>query len=806
MNKIGLTQFLLPAFCLFAFFLKAQKLDYSRHIALEVDKQTVHLYADAEHANDYYLAPYSGLFQFGKQPDGTPEFLFMRYTTDDNDATGGLLHCLVQWKVEAQLSDLLQKKLKEAVPGAVLKGITPLDTESKFYIVSGTASSEKVISSGQAPILPGSKAAVAMRLDEQETKLMYEQLVKGTTADLSFVFEYKIPFQTPARSKKIEINWEKYRTNYGAYSAVMGRSIQAKRDGFDFLLKEGIVSFVGGQPAAESAEFMYAQGFLMKYVKDVKPTDARANGAAIQRLSLADVQSDFLLPLQISVNASEWYDDVKNNPKCVAAVNLNDPFFKHRDVSIMLDIDAERIFRENTANYVTVAIKKDREKEAAFSDQITFMRDDFGKGATVKEFTYAQGTSLHPNEYQYKISWALKGGIIYPKTPAWTVSSEPVIAIPSPATAVDIVVDASDDIFKHPKLRAVTLEISYHYFGTTNKEYVRLVSKENGPGIATKTIFCDKDNPAINYRFIFTHKEKGRIEADSFPSDGDNYLVPILPDVFKDTPPISIVSNPTETVGKASDTTPGKPIQRTNKDYALFFAVSDYKSDATYPDLQNPIKDAKAIAGELAQRYGFRTELMENPTRVQIKTKIEEYSRKFETKEFDPEGQLLLFFSGHGEFADGNGFFLPSDVQPGDLDATAIAYPTWRSRIDNIACKHLLVVIDACYSGTFDASVAMRGAPMKRPGELSDGEKFYQEHLARTTRLFLASGGKEQTPDKSDFAKKLLEGLRVADAPFGLLTTGQLFELYVKQIRPVPLFGEFGKDEAGSSFIFMKMK
>ena len=47
---------------------------------------------------------------------------------------------------------------------------------------------------------------------------------------------------------------------------------------------------------------------------------------------------------------------------------------------------------------------------------------------------------------------------------------------------------------------------------------------------------------------------------------------------------------------------------RPGKDMALFIAVSEY---AEWQDLRNPVTDAKAVAKELADNYGFSTEVLE---------------------------------------------------------------------------------------------------------------------------------------------------------------------------------------------------
>src|SRR5210317_1443913 len=78
---------------------------------------------------------------------------------------------------------------------------------------------------------------------------------------------------------------------------------------------------------------------------------------------------------------------------------------------------------------------------------------------------------------------------------------------------------------------------------------------------------------------------------------------------------------------------------RAGKDYALFFAVQNYDS---WNDLRNPIRDAEAIAEELKERYGFRTEIVREPSRKKIYSKLREYHQK----SYAEDAQLFIFFAG----------------------------------------------------------------------------------------------------------------------------------------------------------------
>ena len=95
---------------------------------------------------------------------------------------------------------------------------------------------------------------------------------------------------------------------------------------------------------------------------------------------------------------------------------------------------------------------------------------------------------------------------------------------------------------------------------------------------------------------------------------------------------------------------------RNGKDLALFFAVENYDH---WSQLYNPIDDAEEIAQDLEELYGFETEVIKNPSRNRIYDKLDAYQRKAYAK----DAQLLIFFSGHGDFIEGKGegFFIPRD-------------------------------------------------------------------------------------------------------------------------------------------------
>lgn len=247
------------------------------------------------------------------------------------------------------------------------------------------------------------------------------------------------------------------------------------------------------------------------------------------------------------------------------------------------------------------------------------------------------------------------------------------------------------------------------------------------------------------------------------------------------------------------------PTFRPGKDHAILFAVNTYKAPLT--NLSNPITNARQIATELENRFGFNPQIVENPSAAQIETILRDYANRFARNlngEYPSTGQLFIFFSGHGTEQLENGYFLPTNADMNNLRETGLQYSYLRPLINAINCQHILVAVDACYSVTFDEDYKKKNDfVFSRPGELSENDKILANHNQYKARVFFTSDAVgDMTPDKSNFAKKLLEGLRTFNPQSGFMTSSELFANYVQKASPTPHGGEFGADEAGSTFLF----
>ena len=213
-------------------------------------------------------------------------------------------------------------------------------------------------------------------------------------------------------------------------------------------------------------------------------------------------------------------------------------------------------------------------------------------------------------------------------------------------------------------------------------------------------------------------------------------------------------------LSKESITIIREDYRRKGKDYALLFAADTY---AHWSSLRNPLFDATAIQQDLKNIYGFQVELVLNPTRAGILEALLKYAEK----QYTDEDQLLIFFAGHGHFNEifKEGYLVAQDTKLPKDDRTMgsyISHSEFRNIVDRMSCKHIFLVMDTCYSGTFDQRIAMRGKAEDVFKSLSSAD--IKRKFTYTTRWYLTSGD-EKVDDgipgqHSPFARELLEALR----------------------------------------------
>jgi hypothetical protein len=161
----------------------------------------VQLLQDREDANAYYYLPQYP--RIAQKEDKSWEILCMKYVGQGGAETnGGIFHALIEFTLPPKVIELLEAKLKEKLNNkqAYIVGPVPLQQGVKdgenglasFQVISsiltnttgGNPFTRTIITSGHAPFLPGSKAAISARLSQEGATLLFKSL-EGNTSDVS---------------------------------------------------------------------------------------------------------------------------------------------------------------------------------------------------------------------------------------------------------------------------------------------------------------------------------------------------------------------------------------------------------------------------------------------------------------------------------------------------------------------------------------------------------------------------------------------------------------------------------------------
>jgi tetratricopeptide (TPR) repeat protein/TolB-like protein len=244
---------------------------------------------------------------------------------------------------------------------------------------------------------------------------------------------------------------------------------------------------------------------------------------------------------------------------------------------------------------------------------------------------------------------------------------------------------------------------------------------------------------------------------------------------------------------------------REHKNYVLLFGTNHYEN---WPQLVNPIPDARAVAKVLSDDYGFEVELVTDASRAELLGVL----KKYEKRHFDDGDELLIFFASHGSYDedDGQGYIVTRDTKSEAADPyreTYESYDDLQRKIDAIPVKHLLLILDACFGGAFDRRIGESGARGNEQYGETPIQELFAHKMELTTRKYITSGGKVYVPDgtpgqHSPFVKNLLQALSSDGGRRGYLTFASI-EASVQATKPEPYGGDWGKSDIGSDFFFI---
>ncbi len=192
--------------------------------------------------------------------------------------------------------------------------------------------------------------------------------------------------------------------------------------------------------------------------------------------------------------------------------------------------------------------------------------------------------------------------------------------------------------------------------------------------------------------------------------------------------------------------------------YALVIGNNNYND---FPDLITARNDAIKAAHLLSSKYGFEVKLLENATRYQILSALNQYRDQLTAQD-----NLLIYYAGHGELDEINdrGYWLPVDAEASST-ANWISNVSISDAINTMSAKHVMVIADSCYAGTLSTASMARPDVLLNPAAKDHWVKVMAKAKARTV---LTAGGVSPVRDggggeHSVFAKAFLASLKSND-------------------------------------------
>lgn len=226
-------------------------------------------------------------------------------------------------------------------------------------------------------------------------------------------------------------------------------------------------------------------------------------------------------------------------------------------------------------------------------------------------------------------------------------------------------------------------------------------------------------------------------------------------------------------------TSPDQPLDRLKpfeKSWAVVIGINHY-SDGI-PTLTNAVSDAQAVARTLREDHGYEIIQLTDgeATRERINALLyEELPSKV------LEGHRVLFYwAGHGVRTESDtgpdGYLLPCDAILRKKD-TYLHMPGVHDALLDLNCRHMMVVLDTCFSGAFRWS-GMRSIVMEKD-EVVQKKKFDRFVLDPAWQVISSASSDETAADAfgtrpggagdghSPFAHYLFEALQGAADRFG---------------------------------------
>ncbi len=259
--------------------------------------------------------------------------------------------------------------------------------------------------------------------------------------------------------------------------------------------------------------------------------------------------------------------------------------------------------------------------------------------------------------------------------------------------------------------------------------------------------------------------------------------------------------------------------------YALLMGVSDYKRMDRLPRVTDDLNNLSRVLRAL----GFTVVRVENEKLTLANVRSPQAF--FETASIGPDDRLLVFFAGHGfrriEGRTERGYLALIDAANGEANRqNTIAMEEFVAWAQRVPAKHLLVLLEACFSGLAvgGRDVQMMGEEDAPAGHTAPDPVALYDLAKDSGRYLVMAGDENQRVPMADkwggglFTSAVIQALqgRADIDKDGFVTAREMYpwvRTYVSsEARAVlgtdvtPLFKDLGRTVSKGEFVFTKAK
>ena len=189
-----------------------------------------------------------------------------------------------------------------------------------------------------------------------------------------------------------------------------------------------------------------------------------------------------------------------------------------------------------------------------------------------------------------------------------------------------------------------------------------------------------------------------------------------------------------------------------------------------------------------------------NPTREDLLQVLKDVARR----NYASNDQLLIYFDGHGDYDPelDMGYLTARDSWPLEKQrsgASLIPFSQLSGILDKSDCKHILIIINSCYSGALFDEIGHPKSPYAAISPLN-----LERELLVPSRLGVCAGGRVKVPNDRKFADGLigvLEGsadiIEFADLRRAIVNHGD-------EKGYLPSYGTWGRQGRGGGFYLVR--